>query len=121
MNKIKYTDIKNPVYQITSENYENIFNIYEDKDGYYFYNILRKVGFPEDLDPDIYENYKTKPKDSYTLISWKFYNTIKLWWIICSANQIYNPLVQPTPGTILKIIKPFYVRQILSTIESEIK
>ena len=121
MKKININDIINPIYKITSDSYENIFNVYESDDGYYFYNILKRVCFPIDLNPNIYNFYETKPKDSYPLISWKHYNTIKLWWLVCATNQIINSVEQPKIGTILKIIKPFYVRQILSTIETEKK
>ena len=40
---MKITDIKIKSTDITSENYENIFNIYTDEDGFYYYNLLRNL------------------------------------------------------------------------------
>ena len=37
------------------------------------------------------------------LISKKMYDTERFWWIICSLNQIENPLEDIVEGTILKI------------------
>lgn len=111
---MKLTNIKDLPYEIDSENYENIFNIYLDKDNNYFFNLLKKIDFPEDLDPDVFDYYETLPIDTYPNISYKFYNTVKLWWLICASNNIDNPMKQPTAGTVLKIIKPYYVNTILT-------
>ena len=37
------------------------------------------------------------------LISDKFYDTVKFWWIIMLVNGISNPLTEMTAGMILKI------------------
>jgi len=37
------------------------------------------------------------------LISYKVYNTVDYWWIICYVNKIQNPLVDMTAGTLIKI------------------
>lgn len=113
---MKITDITQNISEITSENYENLFNIYVDNNDFYYYNLLRKVDFPVELDPNVYDYYESGPDDFYPLISYKFYKTIKLWWIICAANQINDPTSAPTAGTILKIIKPEYIQSILSKI-----
>jgi hypothetical protein len=111
---MKITDIKDKTVEITSENYENIFNIYTDKDDFYYYNLLKKVDFPEDLNPDVYDYYETQTVETYPTLAYKFYNSVTLWWIICAANHIDNPMEQPKAGTLLKIIKPFYIRSILT-------
>lgn len=114
---MKITDIPNKSDIITSENYENIFNIFTDKDEFYYYNLLKKVDFPTDLDPDIYDYYKTVPSETYPNIAYKAYKNVTLWWLICAANQIDNPIKQPEAGTILKIIKTRYVKNILAKID----
>lgn len=111
---MKITDIKDKTVEITSENYENIFNVYTDENAFYYYNLLKKVDFPTDLDPEVYDYYETPTVDTYPNIAYKFYNSVTLWWIICAANQIDNPMEQPAAGTLLKIIKPFYVKTILT-------
>jgi hypothetical protein len=115
---MKITDINNNL-EITPNNYENIFNVYNDENDFYYFNLLRKVDFPEDLDPDIFDYYKAEPDDFYATIAYKFYKDIKLFWVICASNQIDDPTTAPEPGTVLKIIKPIYLRDILTKINQD--
>ena len=114
---MKHNDIPNIPYKITSQNYENVFNVYEDENGFYLYNLLTSVNFPTDLDPNFYTIYETLTNDTWTGISWKFYNTIKLWWVICTVNQVKDAVTPPTPGSKIKILKLSTVRTILSMLE----
>jgi len=94
--------------------YENIFNVYQNDKDQYYYNILSKVNFPADIEESYYTTYTvTSDLLPYTFISNKFYNTTLLWWLICSVNNISNPVHFPKAGTTLKIIKPAIVRSIL--------
>lgn len=110
------TDIN---YTLSPQQYENIFNIYEDSDVGYFYNLLKTVNFPSDINPDVYDVYTVQPNDTWPLISWKTYNTIFLWWSICSVNNIQNPLIMPQPGVELKILKSIYLQSLLNNIRME--
>lgn len=105
--------------KLTAQNIENLFNVYQNTDGTYFYNILKTVQFPEDLDPQLYSEYYVQPKDTWPLIAWKFYKDVKLWWIICALNNISNAVAQPEMGTKIKIISPNIVRSILTTIKEK--
>lgn len=100
--------------------YENLFNVYQTADDKYFYNLLSKVNFPEEIDETFYTIY-TVPNDSvsWTFISNKFYGTTLLWWLICSANKIQNPVYFPAPGTELKILNPSVVRNIIQQVISQ--
>ncbi len=113
---MKITDLQNTDIVIDPENLENLYNIFQDSDGYYFFNLTRTVIFPEDLNQDIYVQYIVKPKDMWTTISYKFYNTVKLWWLVCAANNIRNPIVVPKVGNILKILNNFVVKDVLTKI-----
>ncbi len=97
--------------------YENLFNVYQTADDKYFYNLLSKVNFPDNMDETFYSVY-TVPNDnvSWTFISNKFYGTTLLWWLICSANKIQNPVYFPAAGTELKILNPDVVRNIIQQI-----
>lgn len=114
---MKHNDVPNVSYKITPQNYENIFNVYQDTDGFYYYNILKTVNFPVELDSSVYQEYVTGYNDTWPIISWKFYHNVKLWWLICAANQIINPVINPTPGTVLKIINSTVARNILNNLE----
>ena len=111
---MKITDISTKKASITPQNYENIFNVYTDKDEYYYYNLLRKVDFPTDIDPTAFEYYLTLPSETYPNIAYKAYKNVTLWWIICAANNIDDPTKQPEGGTILKIINMSEVKAILA-------
>lgn len=99
--------------------FENLFKVY-NVDGYYFYNIIGTLNIPEDLDPEFYYEWRVNKPMPWTIISYEHYETIYLWWLICSANQIQNPIEFAKTGTILKIIKPPYVREVVDRIFSRI-
>ena len=99
--------------------YENVFNVF--KDGiHYAYNILRAIHIPRKLDTDIFTYVRIQGKTSWTQLSYHEYRTIRLWWLICSANKILNPVMLPRPGMVIKIIKPQYVRSIIEQIKVEL-
>lgn len=116
---MKQNDLTDVSYQLAPQNYENIFSVYTDEDNYYYYNLLRVINFPQDLDTSYYSTYTTITNDTWPTISWKFYKTVKLWWVICSVNQIINPIDQPVAGTSLKILNLNVVRNLLNTIKTE--
>ena len=114
----KQNDIKDVVLEkLSAQHLENLFYVHKNEYGDYFYNIIKTVNFPEEIDPTFYTQYETKPKDTWTVIAHEFYNDITLWWIVCSANRIMNPVKQPEPGTILKILQPGIVRNILNKLK----
>lgn len=100
--------------QLESFRYENIFNVYKNDKDKYYYNILSKINFPTDINEDYYGVY-TVPNDfvPYTFISYKLYGTTLLWWLICSVNNIQNPVFFPVAGTQLKYLTPQYVRLVI--------
>lgn len=96
--------------------YENLFKIYNDSDGNYYYNILKKVSFSGDFDDSFYFEYNVIGQKHWTIISYEVYGTIHLWWMICSVNGISNPVQLPESGITLKILKPEYVQDVLTSI-----
>lgn len=98
---------------INVENFENIFNVYQDKDGMYFYNLLQTVVFPPNLPFNLFNPYTIKSGDTWPLISHKTLDNTNIWWIIVLANNIMNPVTLPVPGTTIKIPKPNVVKEIL--------
>lgn len=114
---MKQNDLSDINYKLSSQQYENIFNVYVDADIGYFYNLLRTVNFPTDLSKDVYDLYVIEPGDTWTLLSWKLYNSILLWWAICAVNNIQNPTELPVVGTEIKILKGVYLRDILNQLQ----
>ena len=112
-NEIKDVAVK----KLSAQNLENLFYIFQKDNGQYFYNMLKTINFPEDIDTSLYTQYETKPKDTWPLIAYKYYQDVRLWWLVCSMNHIINPVEQPVPGTIIKMLNANTVRSILSTIK----
>jgi hypothetical protein len=102
--------------RLKDENYENIFNVYQDDNDFYYYNLLQTIHFPQDLPDSYFETYDIKYNDTWPLISYKKYNNIKLWWIIALANGVVNPINFLVPGHTIRIPKQQVVTLILTQI-----
>jgi nucleoid-associated protein YgaU len=101
--------------------YENFFNIYEDSsNNFKYYNILRSINLIPSTGTDAEESYTVKYNDTWLLISYKYYNTMDLWWLVCAYNQIKNPTKMPEPGTLIKLLKPSFVGMVIEELLKQI-
>ena len=98
------------------ENLENIFNVYQEPSGMYYYNILQTISFPQDLPISLFTSYVIKYGDTWPYISYKSFKTPNLWWLILLANNILNPIEPIVPGTEIKIPVEAVVRQVLDQV-----
>jgi len=89
--------------RLRRDNLANIFNVYEDASGLYYYNLLQTISFPRDLPSNLFELYTIRYGDTWPHISYKVYNTINLWWLILLANDILDPTKPLEPGKTLRI------------------
>lgn len=96
------------------ENLENIFNVYQNENGMYFYNLLQTVVFPQNLPLNLFDFYTIQYGDTWPYISYKTLNTPNLWWLILLANNIRNPLTPLVNATTIKIPTIAVVREVLS-------
>ena len=108
------TDVMN-FEKIPLEAMENLFNIYLNEDNEYYYNIMRTVNIEglDNIDMSYFETYIYKEQDSWTVLSYKFYGTTRLWWLICKVNNIFNPFERPVEGTKIIYLKPEVVNNIV--------
>lgn len=97
--------------------YENIFKIGKNN-NFYFYNILKNIKFPANLELDLYYTKVLTSKMPYTTISQQEYGTQDLWWLIVLSNKLNNPVQVPPAGISLKIIKRKYIKNIIDAIKS---
>ena len=72
--------------------YERIFKVYtqaaDDTDKqFYFYNILNKIEFPENLQADLLDLYTAKSNEPLTTASFNIYGDIDSWWLIYLVNK----------------------------------
>mgnify|MGYP003338992599 CR=1 FL=1 len=115
MKQNEYKDLPN----LSLYRYENFFNIYTDKNDFKFYNILKGINIFPSENSEAEDVYYVKPIDTWTYISYKQYNTIDLWWLVCEYNQIQNPVEPPVPGTKLRLLKPKYVSFVMSELQKQ--
>ena len=99
---------------------ENFLNIYQNTNGQYFYNLIKPINVIKADNVSIEHTHVFSSQDSWTNISYKYYQTIDLWWFICTYNQIQNPLKPIEPGTEIKILKSEYVGSILEELNKQI-
>jgi hypothetical protein len=100
--------------------YEKIFKLYQTADNQYFYNLIQSIFLPDKLDERALFYITVRQQQPWTTISYNVYQTIELWWLILLTNKIYNPFKLPSTGTVLKIIKPEYIPDILKEINSSL-
>jgi len=99
--------------------YENIFRMYSNETSQYFYNLLRSINAPTEIDEEKLVYYTCKSKLPWPMISYNIYGNIELWWLVCLVNKIDNPIEVPDDGTVLKAIAPNYVKTVLSEIKNK--
>ncbi len=102
--------------KLDTGSFENIFNVYQESDGAYFYNLLQTIHFPENLPSSLFSEYSIAYGDTWPFISYKTLGDPNVWWIILLANSIHNPLTPLVNGTTIKIPNPSVVREILTQI-----
>lgn len=100
--------------RISSYQYDNIFNVHTDENGFYYYNMYNSLKLPANISRGAYDIHKFKEGDYWTQLADRYYGNKKLWWIILIANNIINPLELPSTGTELKILKPGAITIILN-------
>lgn len=96
--------------------YENIFKLGFDN-SHPYYNLLKTITIPADLNEELFFTIKTLPGDTWTNISYIYYDTIDLWWLIAILNNVYNPFKMPST---LRILKTEYLDIVLGQIQSQL-
>lgn len=104
---------------LSNELYENIFNVNlsdNESGDFYYYNLLNKVIFPDDISDDFLSEITLHNDKPWTMLSYELYGTIQLWWTVyllnkpeyifkAQANQIYKYIKPGAINTILEQIK----------------
>lgn len=116
MKQSEFTDLP----KLSFFRYENFFNIYKNDDDTKFYNLLNSVNILPAKDSSVEEEYTVKMNDTWLLISYKYYGTIFLWWLVCLYNEIQNPVKNPEIGNKIKLLKKEYIGTVLETLNKQI-
>jgi len=104
---------------IPTDRFENIFKMYTEN-KYYFYNILKTLNIPEELDESLFFNFEVPNTMAWHILSYKLYRSTDLWWLIAVINDIKNPVILPQGGDILKVIQQGRINEVLSLINSQL-
>lgn len=92
------------------------FNVLEDSDGTELLNIFRAYNI-KNLNDNYYLIHELDYEDRWDNLSWKYYGTPFLWWVIPMVNDIENPFEIPEAGTNIKILKNNYIYSVLNEIK----
>ena len=101
--------------------YENIFKVFQTGErNFFFYNILKKIKIPEDLNEQLIDKVELPETMPLTTLSYKIYGTTYLWWLLMIINKIHNPAAIES-GKEMKIIKKAYLKTIIDSIKQQIQ
>lgn len=115
-----FITLDSPVYPpITEYHLDNIFTTCK-LDEKYFFNLAKKIEFPDNITSDSYIELYYKPSKPLTALSNEIYGSQHLWWMILYMNKIYNPFSIPKEGMIIRVPTPDTVRIVLDSIRESI-
>jgi hypothetical protein len=117
----KYQNNISGLKHLDLENYERIFKVYETLNNdktFYYYNILKKIQFPEIINANIIKLYTTTEVLPFTIVSYKIYGDIRLWWLLFLINKdvLKSNIFTVPAGTQLKYINPQYLEVVFNQI-----
>ena len=101
---------------ISPNQMDNFFNVLQDTDGNYFYDLSDTVIIDtENMSPLLFDEYTIQENDSLMRLALRFYGSYNLWWVIAVSNNIDDPFTLVT-GNTLRIIKRSNLGQIITLV-----
>lgn len=103
---------------LSNDMYENIFKVnLIDIDGtdLYFYNLLNKVVFPDNISDEYVDTIILQSDKPWTTLSYELYGTINLWWTVYLLNKP-DYIFKAKAATKYKYIKPGAMGAVLQQI-----
>ena len=96
-----------------------LFNLLKDDDGDKFMNIFKSYELNEDVETDasLFDKYEVDNDDWWDNISYKFYGTPYLWWVLPLYNNMVNPFEDLEEGDTINVLKEEYMYVLLTDIE----
>lgn len=107
-------------FRLSNSSILNLFNIMQDSDDNKFVNFFRSYVFNDDVTTNIvfFDTYQVDNDDWWDTISYKYYGTPYLWWVVALTNNIMNPFEELNTGDDIKILKEQYIYQLLKEMKS---
>lgn len=108
-------------YNITKKRLNNsshlwAYNILEDSENKFF-NIFRSFSVRE-MNINYFVTHILQEEDWWDNLSYTYYGTSRLWWIIPLLNEIKNPMEAPEADTRVKILKKEYLFLFMNEIKN---
>ena len=101
---MRIRDVKDEKDKISKLDFENFFDVYEDKRGNYSYNLNSNLYF--DFSEAVLQRYVPTHDLQPTILSYNIYGTPRLAWLLCKINNIQDPsYVIPTGVPVLYLPK----------------
>ena len=103
---------------LSKDMYENIFKVNLIDTGetdLYFYNLLNKIIFPENISDDVVDTIRLQSDTPWTTLSYQLYGTINLWWSVYLLNKP-DYIFKAKAATEYKYIKPGAIGAVLQQI-----
>lgn len=105
--------------KLDNYNFANFLNVVNKGKNSYF-NLCRSIYFnTDDIDPGLIDMYEIAEGDTWTNISFRYFGTIKLWWLICKFNNVKNPFDELESGKFIKIPTKDLMESIINIIQSK--
>ena len=107
-------------YRINNSSQLKLFNILQDiEDDERFMNIFRSYTINSRVLTTViyYDLYEVENDDWWDNISYKFYETPNLWWVIALMNDVLNPFEELNVGDTIKVLRDPYLYNLYRDIE----
>ena len=93
----------------------NILSDHEDEKFMNFFKSFTIVGSVKES-VTFYHTHNAEPSEWWDNISYKYYNTPDLWWLVCFMNETVNPYEDIDEGQQIKVLKETYLYVIFKNI-----
>lgn len=106
--------------RLSNVSYLKLFNLLKDTDGTKYLNIWRSFELNDEVTDEtvFYLSYEVADDDWWDNISYYYYETPFLWWVIALMNDVQNPFEELEVGTNIKILREEYLYQLIKEIEN---
>lgn len=109
---------------ITGEDLANtsqlkLFNILEDENNVKLQNVWRSYSLNELVTDEtvFYQTYEINDDDFWDNISYLYYDSPNLWWVLCIMNNVENPFEEIEAGQETKVLRENYLYQLIKEME----
>jgi hypothetical protein len=105
--------------RLPNTSFLNTFPILSE-DNEYFFNIWRSYVLNDKVIDKVlqFNAYEVDSTSWWENISYNYYESVELWWILPIVNNINNPFEELEPGTNLNMLKSGFIYQVIKEIKA---